>query len=173
MIPIPASLYFAIAKYALIISVIVGAAWWVYDAIYDRGWNDREQEAILEAAKSQEALDVAKKKIEAMRVESQTKLLKTINERNKREAELNNRINDLNDQRLYVSAKNKGCDNDGMPGTHEDTGVNSGGTGRVELSQTAARNIRRDYINGQQVVNQYLALKELVEASTQCFEIVE
>lgn len=92
-------------------------------------------------------------------------LIEVINEANERNENLERDIVDLNSKRMYVTTKTKPCDS--VPGKTEGAGQFDRAASRVELSDEIARNIRRDYIDAQRVVNQYeacrAALIELVD----------
>lgn len=174
MMPIPASLVFAILKYAVIVSVVVGSAWWVYDTIYDRGWNDREEIAIKDeaAAKLEHDLEytAALRESEQEKIRQHQELMGVINAQAEQQNKLQSDFDRVANQRMYITTKAQRCDIE----TREDgdTGEPGSRTGRVELSESDAKNIRSDYYDAQRVVNQYINLREIVLRSG-CFEVVE
>jgi hypothetical protein len=80
------------------------------------------------------------------------------------QAELNNKLEsdiaNLNDKRMYVSAKQTRCDSGGVPTKAAGSGQSGSGASRVELSETFAREVQHDYFTAQRVVNQYEACRQ-------------
>ena len=79
---------------------------------------------------------------------------------------LNNRISELSNQRMYITAsKDSGCNR--LPTKAKDSGGIDSATDRVELSRENAENIRDDYGTAQRLVEQYKALRNI------CLPLVE
>ncbi|SFL23781.1 hypothetical protein SAMN05216302_10466 [Nitrosomonas aestuarii] len=165
----------------LIVAAVVYFGWQhISSSIYNEGWNARDAVADAEKARSdadyKRRIEEAEDKAEKTRVESQTQILRIINEKNERTKKLESDIANLNDQRLFVNAKRtkpaRDCSDRNVQ-ADQDTGQPGSGASRVELSGEASRNVRRDYFNGQRVVGQYLDVRDLILTNPQCFEVVD
>ena len=97
--------------------------------------------------------------------------METINEAEKRNEELANRFDAYRSQRLRVTAKATSCDRN-QNEADKDPGIDGGGTGRVELSREDSEALWGVAFDAQRVVNQYLAVRQLVLDNPQCFELV-
>ena len=79
---------------------------------------------------------------------------------------LNNRISELSNQRMYITAsKDSGCNR--LPAKTKDSSGIDSSAGRVELSDEDGKNIRDDYGTAQRLVMQYEALRNI------CLPLIE
>ena len=93
-------------------------------------------------------------------------LMEAFNNYEQERKNLNNRISELSNQRMYITAsKSTSCNR--LPAKTKDSiGVDSS-PDRIELSREDGKNIRNDYGTAQKLVEQYKALRNI------CLPLVE
>ena len=133
-------------------------AWWQEKEVAQREQFEKEFAAAMQRVATQNEVN-------------QQNLVETINEAEKRNEELANRFDAYRSQRLRVTAKATSCDRN-QNEADKDPGIDGGGTGRVELSREDSEALWGVAFDAQRVVNQYLAVRQLVLDNTQCFEVV-
>lgn len=153
-------------KYALIAILTVSVLAYVYGAgkRSERSeWLEQEQEFLAKQSAIKEEND---KRIKENREKYDQILLGVISNYEKEQKELNDRIAELSNKRMYITAaKSSGCN--GVPTKTESPGQPDSSSDRTELSAEDAENIRDDYATAQQLVNQYNDLRAL------CLPLVE
>lgn len=119
-------------------------------------WVDREAQINAENQKKIAGL-IAEKKERESKLNETIALIVKKNDKDIRTLE--NRIAALNDRGLYIDTPD--CSGGSLPGSTRSSSEPGSGSGRVRLSDEDARNILRDYVDAQRVVNQYTKLKEI------------
>ena len=157
------SLWIKIAL-AVILSIAVLA--YVYSAGKDSErseWLGKEREFL---AQQNAIKEDAKKRIEENQAKYDKILMGAFNNYEQERKNLNNRISELSDKRMYITAsKNTSCDRVSAK-AKDSIGIDSS-AGRVELSAEDGKNIRNDYGAAQELVEQYKALRNI------CLPLVE
>ena len=159
------SLWIKIAL-AVILSIAVLA--YVYSAGKDSErseWLGKEREFL---AQQNAIKDAAKKRIEENQAKYDEILMGVINERNKSIEERDNRIAELNNRGLYISSKNCTGSN-GVPTKTKDTGQpdSATGSGEIRLSNETTRSLAQVTEDAIDLVDRYNNLREI------CLPLVE
>ena len=153
-------------KYALIAILTVSVLAYVYGAgkRSERSeWLEQEQEFLAKQSAIKEEND---KRIKENREKYDQILLGVISNYEKEQKELNDRIAELSNKRMYITAaKSSGCN--GVPTETQSTGEPDSPADRVELSGKNAEDIRNDYGTAQRLVEQYENLRAV------CLPLVE
>ena len=153
-------------KYALIAILTVSVLAYVYSAgkHSERSeWLEQEQEFLAKQSAIKEEND---KRIKENRENYDRILLGVISNHEKEQKNLNDRIAELSNKRLYITAaKNSGCDR--VPTETKSTGEFDSPPDRIELSRKDGENIRNDYGTAQRLVEQYENLRAV------CLPLVE
>lgn len=153
-------------KYAAIAILTVMVLAYVYSAGKDSEraeWLDKEQEFLAQQSAIKEENS---KRIKEYQDKYDQILMEAFNNYEQERKNLNNRIDELSNQRMYITAsKNTSC-NRLSAKTKDSSGVDSA-PNRVELSDEDGKNIRNDYGTAQELVMQYERLREV------CLPLVE
>lgn len=147
-------------KYAIVIILAVSVLAYVYAAGKDSEraeWLDKEREFLTRQSAIKEENS---KRIKEYQAKYDEILMGAFNNYEQERKNLNNRIDELNNKRMYVTAaKDSGCNR--LPAkTKDSSGVDSS-SNRVELSRENAENIRDDYGTAQRLVLQYEELRAI------------
>lgn len=157
------SLWIKIAL-AVILSIAVLA--YVYSAGKDSEraeWLGKEREFLTRQNAIKED---AKKRIEENQAKYDKILMGAFNNYEQERKNLNNRIDELSNQRMYITAaKSTSCNR--VPSKAKDSSGVDSAPNRVELSDEDGKNIRNDYGTAQELVEQYKALRNI------CLPLVE
>ena len=153
-------------KYAAIAILTVMVLAYVYSAGKDSEraeWLGKEQEFLGQQSAIKEENS---KRIKEYQDKYDQILMEAFNNYEQERKNLNNRISELSNQRMYITAaKDSGCNR--LPAKTKDSrGVDSS-PNRVELSDEDGKNIRNDYGTAQELVEQYKALRNI------CLPLVE
>lgn len=153
-------------KYTIVIILAVSVLAYVYGAGKDSEraeWLDKEREFLTRQNAIKEENS---KRIKEYQAKYDEILMGAFNNYEQERKNLNNRIDELNNKRMYVTAaKNSGCNR--LPAkTKDSSGVDSP-PNRIELSDEDGKNIRNDYGTAQELVEQYKALRNI------CLPLVE
>lgn len=157
------SLWIKIAL-AVILSIAVLA--YVYSAGKDSEraeWLDKEQEFLAQQSAIKEENS---KRIKEYQDKYDQILMEAFNNYEQERKNLNNRISELSNQRMYITAAKSTSCNRVPAKTKDSSGVDSA-PNRVELSDEDGKNIRNDYGTAQELVEQYKALRNI------CLPLVE
>lgn len=153
-------------KYVAIAILTVMVLAYVYSAGKDSEraeWLGKEREFLMQQNAIKED---AKKRIEENQAKYDKILMGAFNNYEQERKNLNNRISELSNQRMYITAaKSSSCDRVPVK-TKDSIGIDSS-AGRVELSAEDGKNIRNDYGTAQELVEQYKALRNI------CLPLVE
>lgn len=126
-------------------------------------WLEQEQEFL---AKQNAIKEENSKRIEEQQAKYDQILLGVISKHEKEQKKLNDRIAELSNKRLYITAaKNSRCDR--VPTETKGTGEPDSPADRVELSRKDGENVRNDYGTAQRLVEQYENLRAV------CLPLVE
>ena len=120
--------------------------------VYNKGYDDSSDKHAKDQAKFDK--DVADLIAKNER-ESNRKLFKIIEEKERLDEELNVAFGKLDNRRMFVPTKPGSC-----VSKTEDPVESSGGTLSIELPESFAKEIRHDYFSAQRVVNQYNACRK-------------
>jgi len=153
-------------KYAIVIILAVSVLAYVYAAGKDSEraeWLDKEREFLTRQSAIKEENS---KRIKEYQDKYDQILMEAFNNYEQERKNLNNRISDLSNQRMYITAsKSTGCNR--LPAKAKDSGGIDSSTSRVELSGADGKNIRDDYGTAQELVMQYERLRAI------CLPLVE
>lgn len=153
-------------KIVVVVIMAISVMAYVYSAGKDSEraeWLGKEREFLTR----QNAIkDDAKKRIEENQAKYDEILMGAFNNYEQERKNLNNRIDELSNKRMYITAsKNTSCNR--LPAKTKDSiGVDSS-PNRIELSDEDGKNIRDDYGAAQKLVMQYERLREV------CLPLVE
>lgn len=153
-------------KYAAIAILTVMVLAYVYSAGKDSErseWLGKEREFL---AQQNAIKEENSKRIKEYQDKYDQILMEAFNNYEQERKNLNNRISELSNQRMYITAaKDSGCNR--LPAkTKDSSGVDSA-PNRVELSDEDGKNIRNDYGTAQELVMQYERLRAI------CLPLVE
>ena len=147
-------------KYAIVIILAVSVLAYVYGAGKDSEraeWLDKEREFL---AKQNAIKEENYKRIKEYQDKYDQILMEAFNNYEQERKNLNNRIDELNNKRMYVTAaKNSGCNR--LPAKTKDSGGVDSPPNRIELSDEDGKNIRNDYGTAQRLVLQYEELRAI------------
>ena len=153
-------------KYAAIAILTVMVLAYVYSAGKDSErseWLGKEREFLTRQTAIKEA---AKKRIEENQAKYDKILMGAFNNYEQERKNLNNRIDELSNQRMYITAaKSTSCNR--VSSKAKDSSSVDSAADRVELSGQDGKNIRDDYGTAQELVMQYERLREV------CLPLVE
>ena len=153
-------------KYAAIAILTVMVLAYVYSAGKDSErseWLSKEREFLTQQNAIKEA---AKKRIEENQAKYDEILMGAFNNYEQERKNLNNRIDELSNQRMYITAAKSTSRNRVSSKAKDSSSVDSAAD-RVELSGQDGKNIRDDYGTAQELVMQYERLREV------CLPLVE
>ena len=126
-------------------------------------WLDKEQEFLAQQSAIKEENS---KRIKEYQDKYDQILMEAFNNYEQERKNLNNRISELSNQRMYITAsKNTSCNR--LPTKTEDSSGVDSSPNRIELSAEDGKNIRNDYGTAQELVEQYKALRNI------CLPLVE
>lgn len=120
-------------------------------------WQERES---VRLAKQAELVDEVEKKNASERDLRYSNLMVVVNAQAKLNNDLQHDLDGIAGKRMHISTKSCGNDSGSGHGAAENIGQPGSGSRRVELSESDAENIRRDYSDAQRVVNQYLLCRQ-------------
>lgn len=153
-------------KYAAIAILTVMVLAYVYSAGKDSEraeWLSKEAKFLTQQSAIKEA---AKKRIEENQAKYDEILMGAFNNYEQERKNLNNRIDELSNQRMYITAAKSTSRNRVSSKAKDSSSVDSAAD-RVELSGQDGKNIRDDYGTAQELVMQYERLREV------CLPLVE
>lgn len=147
-------------KYAIVIILAVSVLAYVYDAgkRSERSeWLDKESEFL---ARQNAIKEENSNRIKEYQAKYDEILMGAFNNYEQERKNLNNRIDELSNKRMYVTAaKNSGCN--GLSAKAKDTGGIDSAPSRIELSGADGKNVRNDYGTAQRLVLQYEELRAI------------
>ena len=147
-------------KYAIVIILAVSVLAYVYDAgkRSERSeWLDKESEFL---ARQNAIKEENSKRIKEYQAKYDEILMGAFNNYEQERKNLNNRIDELSNKRMYITAaKDSGCNR--LPAKAKDTGGIDSATDRIELSGADGENVRNDYGTAQRLVLQYEELRAI------------
>lgn len=153
-------------KYTIVIILAVSVLAYVYDAgkRSERSeWLDKESEFL---ARQNAIKEENSKRIKEYQAKYDEIMMGAFNNYEQERKNLNNRISELSNQRMYITAsKDSGCNR--LPAKTKDSSGIDSSAGRVELSDEDGKNIRDDYGTAQRLVMQYEALRNI------CLPLIE
>ena len=145
---------------ALIISTLGAVGFWIHDngRQLERGlWLQKNEDR---EAKEEKLVAKARANVMAEIEAQQNGLLEVINAQATLNNQLESDMHALSNKRMFVHTKPARCDSSGVPTQAKNPSKSSGGTNRIELSESFGKEVRDDYIAAQRVANQYLSCRQ-------------
>lgn len=151
---------------------VIGSGYYFFDvgkSVEKSIWQEKE-------IKQREAFDkelvASLDRVKSQNEKNQAKLIGVINDAEKRNQQLKSDIADLDNRRLYFSAKAAKCSRD-QARENENTGETGEGPARIELPDALTGDLRQFAVNAQTDMNSYMSLRGLILSRLDCFEIVD